>query len=288
MQWDAGVALQPHDHDPFKRLLRGLLRFTAKGAIALGAAVANALPAAWKARLRPSDRGGQKSGLLARFLANVLNDGGEAFNGADEKIDQGLPPIEVVDRMLAGVYFGDAEVEVFNDWSMRLQALLARVSTTLHRMFARSNFRQQHQMFGGGSDEPPPVCPVAGGQAIGTGGASVSPGAGGGENGNAFQERGDAAGLGTVEVGARAMMHQESLRGASGRPATTSAAKQASVAGTATICLASPERQRSAWQAGNDLPGQEVDQGHHSKDSGAQSDVLEVQRIEDPDPMDQV
>lgn len=66
MQWDAGVALQPHDHDPFKRLLRGLLRFTAKGTLLLAAAVANALPAAWKARLRPRDGGGQKSGLLAK------------------------------------------------------------------------------------------------------------------------------------------------------------------------------------------------------------------------------
>lgn len=221
--------------------------------------------------------------VKTNIARNALTANGEVpFNGAihDEKIEQGLPPIDVVDRMLAGVYFGEEEVEVFNDWSMRLQALLARVSTKLHRMFARSQFRQQHQMLFGG------------GQAIGTGqGASVSPAmSGGGGNGNAFEveKPGDAAGLGTVEVGARAMMHQESLRGASGRPATTSAAKLASVAGTATICLASPERQRSAWQAGNDLPGQEVDQGHHSKDSGAQSDVLEVQRIEDPDPMDQV
>ncbi|CAD7957491.1 unnamed protein product [Amoebophrya sp. A25] len=86
-------------------------------------------------------------GFIATNIAkNALVGKGEAFGVSDAKIENGLPPEEVVNRMLAGVYFEDSEIEVLNTWWMRVQALLSRWSGAMHRYFALTNYRDQVRM----------------------------------------------------------------------------------------------------------------------------------------------
>ncbi|CAD7953460.1 unnamed protein product [Amoebophrya sp. A120] len=84
--------------------------------------------------------------VRTNIAKNALVSNGDSFGKSDAKIESGLDPMEVVNRMLAGVYFNDSEIEVLNDWHMRLQALSARWFGFLHRWFALSNYRKQVEM----------------------------------------------------------------------------------------------------------------------------------------------
>ncbi len=84
--------------------------------------------------------------VRTNIAKNALVSNGDSFGKSDAKIESGLDPMEVVNRMLAGVYFNDSEIEVLNDWHMRFQALSARWFWFLHRWFALSNYRKQVEM----------------------------------------------------------------------------------------------------------------------------------------------